>query len=141
MKNIVVFPSLSKFAVKLICYIPLRSTPRACRFLLAVNHFISFVKVTIIFFKTTSCVIISLTSSNFSNIFMCFSIIIYWLIKKVSTINLDIMVFYFYFWKIILNVMFYHFYFQKTTQKDYLLLEKLNQLSDLNIGFAHIFWL
>ena len=39
----------------------------------------------------------------------------------------------------ILNVMFYHCHFQKATQTVYLLLENLDQLNDLNIGFVHIF--
>ena len=39
----------------------------------------------------------------------------------------------------ILHVMFYHFHFQKITQKVCLLLESLDQLSDLNIDFVHMF--
>ena len=51
--------------------------------------------------------------------------------QKHFTINLNIIVFYVYFW------MFYHFH--KIIQKVYLLLKNLDQLKDLNIGFAHIF--
>ena len=34
--------------------------------------------------------------------------------------------------------MFYHFHFQKIIQNFYLLLENMDQLSDLNIGFVHM---
>ena len=39
----------------------------------------------------------------------------------------------------IVNVIFYHFHFQKVVQKTCLLLENVAQLSDLNLGFVHMF--
>ena len=70
--------------------------------------------------------IISSTNRNFSNIFICFKIIIYWLIKKVFTINHDIIIFYFYFWKIIIWIWSsIIFIFKKIIQKSLFTLWKL----------------
>ena len=37
------------------------------------------------------------------------------------------------------NAMFYHLHFQKIIQKAYLLPENMDELSDLNICFVHMF--
>ena len=67
--------------------------------------------------------------------FSCFNIIIYWLIKNVFAINLDISLLSLLLEDNIPN-MFLHFHLQKVIQKVYLLLENLHQLSDLNIDFV-----
>ena len=56
--------------------------------------------------KLICCVIIFLTSCNFSNVFICLYIIFNWLIKKVSSINHNIIVFYYCSWKEISQVSF-----------------------------------
>ena len=43
--------------------------------------------------QTTSRIVISLTNCNFSKVFLCFDIILNWLIKKVSSIDYKIIVF------------------------------------------------
>ena len=80
-------------------------------------------------FRSVSFKIISLTSSNFYNLLICSIIISYWSLILLFLVLEDN----------ILNVMFYHFPFQKTMQKVYLLIENLEQLSDLKIDFVHIF--
>ena len=75
---------------------------------------------------------IPLISSNFPNIIIYFNITFYFLIKKVSTIIFwDCSLLFLFLEDSILHVMFYHFHFQKMAQEDNLLLEKLDQLSDL----------
>ena len=84
------------------------------------------------------CIIyFTFTINKWSPIFICFKSTIYLLIKKVFTIIHDRRLLLLE--DIILNATFYHLHFQKTIQKVFLLLEKVNHLSNLNICFGHMF--
>ena len=89
----------------------------------------------IILQPTTSCVIISLTCFNFLVVIICSPMTFNWLMKKAFfSISHNVVVFYFYFWKIISCVYFsVVFIFKLLNKKDYLLLENLLQLRNLNI--------
>ena len=87
-------------------------------------HFIVFYEI-IVIQQTTSCVIISLTTCNFLNVFIYFYMIFDWLIKNVFSINHNNIVF-----KSILSAM--------VKQKVYLLPQNLGQLRNLNIGLEHL---
>ena len=89
----------------------------------------------IILQPTTSCVIISLTCFNFLVVITCSPMTFNWLMKKAFfSISHNVVIFYFYFWKIISCVYFsVVFIFKLLNKKDYLLLENLLQLRNLNI--------
>ena len=80
---------------------------------------------------------ISLTKCNLWNVVICSYIIFYWLIQKVSFINHNLLIFYFYSWKNIfcVCVLFDVRLSQIVKQKVYLLFEHLDQLSNRNISF------
>ena len=117
-KNITVFPALSKFKIKLICWVFLGSSQELAFYLNLLQGFYNFLWNKVIW-QTTSCVIISLTSSKFSKVFICFNIIIYWFIKNVVFINPDIEVFYFYFsreifWMLCSTIFIFKRYYKKS---------------------------
>ena len=72
----------------------------------------------------------------------CPLIICFWLIKKVSSINHNIIVLCFYCWKtrslVTCSTIFIDF--DKTILIAYLLLEKVDQLGNLNISFSPVFF-
>ena len=80
-KNIVVFPAYSRFHSKLICFWSTMDY-----FLLAQNCWNQLL-------LATSCVVITLTNSNFSNVIRFSYVIFYWLLKTVLPISHIIVVF------------------------------------------------
>ena len=102
MKNIVAPSPRSRVPVKLIFCIALGSASSACCLPKSIYryHCIVFIEI-IIIQQTTSCVIISLTCCNLTNVIICVHIIFNWLIKRVFSTSYNIVIFYFYPWKII----------------------------------------
>ena len=122
-KNIVVSPAISKFFSRINFLNCSRIIIKSLMFVwLCCNRFVIFFEARIIQPKT-SCVI-SLTSSDFSNIFICFIITVYWL-KKIAINFWHCSLLFIILEDNFLNVMFYHLYFRQTIQKIHLFLENI----------------
>ena len=102
-KNIVAL--FSRFPVKLICCIAFRSASNFCCLLKSIE-----LAYNVLWNKDYN------TSNNFSNVIICYLIIFYWLIKGISSVNHSIVIFYFFFWKIITCVLLYQLYFHVIKQ-------------------------
>ena len=112
MKNFVVTSSRSRFSVNFICSFTLGSASNASN----CYHSIVLIEI-IVILQTTSCLIISLTCCNVLNIIINSHTTFKWLLKKVFSINHNIIIFYFYFWKIISCFYFSPPHFQTIKQK------------------------
>ena len=135
MKSIVgfAFSSLSKFPVKLICCITFGSASSTFCLLKSLQLTYNFLWNKDKLVNNQLCNI-SLTYRNFLNVVICSQIIFYWPIKKVLSIDHNTIVFYFYFRKKYPVCLVRCAFFDKMiTQKVYLLLENLDQFSNLNV--------
>ena len=77
-----------------------------------------------------------MTSSNFSNVILCSHIMFNWVIKNVFSINHNIAIIYLYIWKKISSAFCLTVPSKMIKQKVYLLTKNLDQLINLNNGFA-----
>ena len=132
------------FQKKIICCIAFILASSACCLLKSIaiilNHFLNKDSL-----ASNQLHNISLTKCNLWNVVICSYIIFYGLIQKVSFINHNLLIFYFYSWKNIfcvcvlfdvVCVLFDVRLSQIVKQNVYLLLEHLDQLSNRNISFV-----